>query len=543
MNHMDRRRFLQRSAYGLAGLALVGCTRTDNGAGTNGGASARPTLRVPGSALGFPSPFAYIAGVGYRQMSLVYDTLLWPDSSGRLLPWLARRFEGTDDGQAFTFELRDDVRWHDGRPLTAHDVVFTFRYHATNALSPLLVARPQGVTTVDALDDRRVRVQLVRPDRTFLGWTAAALPIVPRHVWADVDDPAAEQDLSILIGSGPYQLASYGGDQGPLLYSSNDDHFLGRPFVERLEMTPVGDELTALRAGEVDAATTDVNGARPDALAPFRDDARFGMVDRPGGFTFPLFWNLRREGPLSDVRFRRACAMAIDRDDVVQRLTGGNGVPGNTGFLPPTNPFHVDVEQYPHDPDGARAMLGAAGYRRVRLELLFPTTITPLAEVVIDALARVGVELVPQGVELGPDLFARKLAGDYDMAITLYPGPSGAEPDTDPDVLRQLFSSRAPTGLNHADGYTDGELDRLGEEQLEISNGQELRRIVGRMQQIVARDLPVLALYYPTLFHVFDRSVFDQWYWTPDGFPPVGPYNRQLFATGSKTGLEIRSTD
>ena len=534
LRRLPRRQFLRGGMYGLAAAAVAGCVPSTTDPGDAG---SGPTLRLPGAALGFPSPFAYIASLGYTQASFIYDTLLWKDADGELLPWLARGFERSDDGQTYAFQLREGVRWHDGRPLTAHDVVFTFRYYADNTLGPLVVVQPQGVTEVEALDDHRVRVQLVRPDNTFAEWTAGALPIVPEHVWSEVSDPAAARDRSILVGSGPYRLESYAGDGGALLYVANDDYFLGRPFVPRLEVTPVGNELTALRAGHVDAGTTDINGARPEVLAPFRSDASFGVIENLAGFTFPLFWNLHRTGPLADGRVRRACAMAIDRDDVVARLTGGNGLPGNPGFLPPDHPFHVAVEQYPADPAGARALLDGAGYGRLRFELLFPGDLTPLAQIVIEALGAIDVELVPRAVELGPALFARKLAGEYDMAITLYPGPSGPGPGADPDMLRLIYSSLAPSGLNHADGYANAEFDQLAQQQLSTLDDGERRRLVGRMQQIVAADVPVLPLYYSTLFHIFRRPVFDSWYWTPGGFPSVGPYNRHAFVTGATTGL------
>lgn len=512
--------------------------------------ASRPSLRLGGGALGFPSPFGYIAVPGYRQMSLIYDTLLWKDGSGRLLPWLASSYEPSENGLVHTFELRD-VRWHDGQPLTADDVVFTFDYYRKNTLGPLVVFQPYGVDKVVAVGPGTVRVHLNRPDATFAEALAGTLPIAPRHVWEKVGDPAGVQDPSVLVGSGPYRLAQYNGDGGALLYTANDSYFLGRPFVQRIAMIPVADELTAVLTGQTDAGEAQAAGARPDVLAPFRSDP-FGVVDAQGGFTFPLYWNLGKGGPLADVRFRRACALAIDRADVVQRLTGGNGLPGNPGFLAPTNPFHVDVEQYALDRRAANQLLDDAGYaragdgvrrtldgRELRFELLYPSMLAPLAEVVHANLKEVGIGLTLQGVELGPALYAKKLAGDYAMALTLYPGPSGAGPNADPDQLRTIFSSRVAKGLGSANGYADRELDQLAERQLAAFNADDRRKMVARMQEIVARDVPVLPLYYSTLFTVFRQDVFDQWYITPGQFP-VGGYNRQLFVTGVPSGSTIR---
>lgn len=568
MTPLDRRSFLK----GMAGAGLVvvvgGCDTgrrpapTDaTGQGTPLDLDAkalppvpRPTVRLPGGALGFPSPFGYVAALGYRQMSLLYDTLLWKDASGRLLPWLASRYEASDDGSVHHFELRNDIRWHDGKPLTVDDVAFTFDYFARQTLGPLVVVQPRGISKVETASRQGIEIHLERPDVTFAAAVAGAVPIVPRHVWAAVEDPAGAQDPKVLVGSGPYRLGSYEGDSGPLLYEAHHRYFLGRPFVERIEMTPAADELTALLAGQVDAAESNIVGTRPVALEPFRRDPGFGIVDQPGGFAFPLYWNLAKGGALADVRFRRACAMAVDREDVVERLTGGNGLPGNPGFLSPSNPFHVGVEQYRFDPRAANRLLDETGYSRrdsgtrrsangetLSFELVFPSMLTPLAQVLVNALDAVGVELRPRSVELGPALYGKKLAGDYQMALALYPGPSGPGPHADPDLLRPLFSSLAAKGLNSADGYKNTEFDELAERQLATFDPDERKKQVGRMQEILARDLPVLPLYYSTLFNVFRREVLDQWYWTPGGYP-VGAYNRQLFVAGVRAGTEIRPT-
>lgn len=118
---MRRRTFLT-GTMGLAGALALGACATDEepteGAREEGGgedeAVARPTLRLPGGDSGFPSPFAYMRGPGYIQASLIYDTLVWKDSTGELLPWLAESWEESDDNRSYTFKLRDGITWHDG---------------------------------------------------------------------------------------------------------------------------------------------------------------------------------------------------------------------------------------------------------------------------------------------------------------------------------------------------------------------------------------------------------------------------------------------
>ncbi|MDQ3371154.1 MAG: ABC transporter substrate-binding protein [Actinomycetota bacterium] len=546
---MNRRTFVARSAG--AGLALLvgGCGASPSGGGPR-------TVRLGGGSFGLPSPFAYIAGIGYVQMILLYDTLLWKDAGGRLLPWLARRFERSRDGLTYTFELRDGIAWHDGRPLTAQDVAFTFDYFQRQALGPLIIAQPFGVRAARALDRLTVEVELELPAVTFLESVAGAVPIIPRHVWASIDDAPGAQDTDVLVGSGPYRLESFSLGEGTALFVANERYFLGTPFVERIESLSVDNELLALQAGEIDVAETAPEGVPDDVLAPFRADDAFGVVSQTGGFTFPLLWNLARGGALGDVRFRRACALAIDRGEIVERLVGGNGVAGNPGFLPPGHPFHADVEQYPFDPQAANRLLEQAGYRRptpagvragadgrpLRVEILVGNSpAPPFLDLLVEGLAQVGIDLRPLAVDL-PTLFGRLEEGAYEMALSLYPGPGGTAPIADPDTLRTFYSSRIEGRLQGARGYVDEEFDRLARRQLVTADREQRMNLVARMQRLIAGDVPALPLYYPTLFSAFRKDVLDQWYYTPGGFAGGLPtvLNKHVLVTGSRTGLEIR---
>ncbi|MDP8967776.1 MAG: ABC transporter substrate-binding protein, partial [Actinomycetota bacterium] len=522
---MTRRTFVRGSAAAALALGLPSC-------GASNPAPPAGTVRLPGGFFGFPSPFAYIAGPGYVQMSYLYDSLLWKDAGGRLLPWLAERFERSPDGLTYSFELREGVRWHDGRPLTADDVAFTFEYFGRQPLGPLLVAQPFGVREARATGPLTVDVELRIPAVTFPDAVAGALPIIPRHVWSPIDDPPRAQDKDVLVGTGPYLLRSFSLGEGSALYGANDRYFLGKPFVRRLELRPVDDELAALRAGAIDVAGTPVEGGRPEALAALRSDERYGILEHTGSWTFPLIFNLARGGPPADVRFRRACALAIDRTAIVRRLLGGHGEPGNPGFLPPGHPFHADVEQYPFDRAAAERLLDDAGYPRpreggarrgrdgepLRLRLLTGNApVPPVLDLLIASLKAVGIQLVAQAVDL-PTLFERTRRGADEAALTLYPGPGGTAPNADPDLLRMFFSSRIEGRLQGAQGWADREFDRLAERQLVTADVAARRRMLARMQAIIARDLPALALYYPTVSHVFRERAFSRWYVTPGGF-------------------------
>ncbi|MBA3286538.1 MAG: hypothetical protein H0U21_00755 [Acidimicrobiia bacterium] len=517
--------------------------------------AARPTVRLPFGAFGFPSPFASNGGIGYIQMSLIYDTLLWKDSTGELLPWLAASVERSADNLTYTFELRDGVQWNDGEPCTAADVVFTLDYYAQQeALPPPVIGQPpQGIAKVEATGPTTVTITLESPDVTFAEQVAGTIPILPKHVWSAVSDPTVPQDPAVLVGTGAYRLDSYGGDGSPLLYTANDRYFLGPPFVERIEFIGVDDPFTALQADATDAGSG--SGLRADVIAPFTNDSSYGVITEKGSTAIALYWNLTKGGVLADKVFRQACAMAIDRDDLVARLAGGNGQPGNAGFLGPENPYLTAVEQHDLDVPGANALLDSAGYATdpdgarkgpdgtpLGFELLVSITDTPAAELVAAALEQIGVVITIKSVEAGPQLFGAKFSGGYEMALLGFPGPSAGGPNGDPDLLRRVFASTVPPSLTGASGYVNPTFDELAARQRATFDEAERKSIVAEMQEIIAEDIPILALYAPDTTFVFRKAVLDQWYFTPGRYP-IDIDNKQLFITGVNRGIEIRPTD
>ncbi len=554
---MMRRRTFLKGMAGLAGAVLLdGC-----GNERQPGGGGRPTVRVVSwTQLGFPSPFTYTGGPGYWRTSLLFDTLLWPDSTGEQLPWLASSYRRSEDALVHALELRD-VCWDDGRPLTARDVAFTYEYYTTRTFTPLLVGVPRPGIQVVTTGERSVEFRLDRPDATFVQQVLGTMPIVPEHIWSRISQPMAAESTNrseALIGSGPYTLRSRDVGQDTEAYEAKDGYFLGTPFVRRIEMLPAADPLAALRVGQLDGAATPVEGARNDVLAPFHDNPEYGIVSREAAFAFPLFFNISRGGALADVRFRRACLHAIDRDDMVSRLLTGNGTVGSPGFLPPSHPYYNPrVRSYPFNRAEAERLLDEAGYRRsrpdgprtnpdrspLRYVLHIPDVIPiALAELVASSLRAVGIDIDLQRIDL-VRLFGIKLSGaNYDLLLGSFPGPSGIGPSGDPDILRGVYHSKPPNPLHKATGYANPQVDRLLDAQLRTVDAEERKQVVGQVQELVAEDLPVAMLYYTTLFYAFRKSVFDQWYFTPGGFGPGIPevYNKQAYITGRTRGTEVR---
>ena len=499
----------------------------------------------------FPSPFTSQLLPAYANMILLYDTLLWNDSTGGFVGWLASSFSRSPDGLVYTYQLRDNVRWHDGTAFTADDVVFTFEY-MTAFKGPQPLGLPSVPVRATATGPLTVEIRLPEPDTTFQTFTAATLPIIPRHIWSSITDPAKAQDVAVLVGTGPYQLTSFSKTEGTLEFEARDDYFLAKPFAKTIQYHNVGngDQLTGLLASDIDVGTSPPAGVVPDALTPFRTDHAFGILPTSDGFAITLRWNLARGGPLADARFRRACAMAINRNDMVTRLLGGDGSPGNPGYLAPSNPsYDPSVEPYRFDPAGAGRLLDQAGYKMgpsgtrlgldgkpLQIALLVVNTAPAAGQLVVSYLSAIGVKLTAQSRDV-PTLFGQLTSGNYDMAIAFNGGAK-----RDPDIIRQNFCNPGFADFRHTQGYDNAQLDDLGARQLAALDPAARKMLISQMQHIVATDIPILTLYYATSYLVFRKAVFGQWASLPatvDGGPFYNP-NKHNFVFGEPAGMKPR---
>ncbi len=578
-------------AAGALGLAACGGGDTGDTAAPNGtpaggtsGATTQPgsvaSLRLAGGPWGYPQPFSYVRGPGLVYTELIFDTLLWKDARGTPMGWLAKSWKTSADGRTWTFTLRDGVTWQDGRPLTARDVAFTFEYFTKGpgSVSPGIV-RGLPISDVKAPDDATVVFTLPKPFAPFAESIAGRVPIIPEHIWADVEDPQKFRGPKAVTGSGPYTLASYDAATGSYQFESNKNFFLGEPVVKRLEFVPAKDELLALRRGELNIASAGLEDALPDAaVAPFRK-APYGQLDAPGEWTRALHFNLEKGFPYDERSFRQAIAYAIDRQDLVKRVLLGRGEVGSTGTLAPSNRYAAKgLAAYEHDLTRAGRLLDEIGLRDrdadgmrdlpdgkpFRPLLLTSSFQSPkAAELIRQDLREAKLDVRLRSLDQSA-ADAATSAGRYTMALLGYGGLGG-----EPDNMRTRMGVRPPGGatagkgaggaaagkggaaagkgkgkagggdFTRVFGFTNQRFAKLANEQLTATDEQQRRRALDEMQRILADELPMLSLYVPRRTEFFRQDMFDAWYYTPGGvfggYP--GPINKHVFVTGKTSGL------
>ena len=538
-------------------LGLVGCrtTTTKETKTTEQGQASpdRVTIRLAASSQsgGYPTPFGAIRGPGALMTTFVFDQLAFPDSTGNPKPWLAKSWDVSPDGLTYTFHLQPNVRWTDGQPLTADDVLFTFDYDFKGPGAGLGLI-PQGVnyiTSVTAPDPATVVIQLnsVRP--TFMSDVISGfsgLGIIPKHIWQTVTDPAHFQGDQALVGSGPYKIAKFDPTTNTFDLVANDDFFLGKPKVKEVQIIQVSDPLLALQRNEIDSATTGNGQAGTGATPPAQLDAlkkQFKELDAPGEFNVALFFNQNAGFPYDQKTFRQAVAYGLNRQDMIQRLLNGQGVPGSAGALGPANPFlDKSLPDYAFDPNKAKAMLDQVGLKDVNgdgmrdkpdgsafsIPLLTSSSDTQTAQLVSENLRDVGLNVDIQAVDQ-PTSDARDTKGDYQMAIVHFGGLS-----SDPNGLVNRFSSTSKSSsFTRVQGYKDPAFDQAAAAQATTLDPAQRKQLIDQMQAALAEDLPQLSLYVPEQIAFVNTKVFNGWAYTP-GCPPCGvSLNKRMLVSGS----------
>jgi peptide/nickel transport system substrate-binding protein len=512
------RKSLALVAVGLAliGIPLIILSVKVYRQGTMRSHSER-VIRLAGEDWGHPSPFRfYPRGPGFIQMSYIFDSLVWKDEEG-LIGLLASGWEVSPDRMLYTFTLRKDVFWHDGAGFSSRDVVFSVNYLKENHYT---WADLGIIDQVEAPDDYRVEFQLAGPYAPFLVNVAGSFPIIPAHIWEKVENPLAFDEDASVIGTGPYRLESYSRELGTYSYVANDQYFLGKPAIDRIEYVATGDQLLALQHREIDALT--LWSRSLDAVDQFVNDPRFRIIEGPGNWVLKLTVNLRY--PLLSLReLRLALAHAIDLNEIAQRIRHGHVTPGRPGFIPPYSDwFNADLKGYEYDLDLARETLAKADLidrdgdgiienskgEKAAFTLLAITDYAREAEYISSQAARIGIRIKTRILPMSMlDAFLEE--GNYQLVINGHGGIGG-----DPDALRVYFCTDNAWSTS---GYKNDLLHELGERELGEKDPELRRELIHRMQEIIARDLPAITLWYPKIYFVYNPVAMDAWFWTPGG--------------------------
>jgi peptide/nickel transport system substrate-binding protein len=477
----------------------------------------------------------YSPGIPETLLDLVYDKLAAPSPYlGNATPWLATAIvpEGTD-GRTWRIQLRKGVRWHDGKPFTANDVAFTFRYYRDGIANRWThhVSETPKLTVIEVLDSSSLRVGCAEPCPLFDKVTAADLVILPAHVWQSVQKPNLYRGA--LIGTGPYRVTEMASGRF-LRLEANADYFAGPPKVKSIVVSFIRNPATAfaaLRAGELDLVSAPVPPELVESLAR-KPGLALKPAHDPPLYAIEMRLNFDR-APFSDPEFRRAVALAVRPGEILQRVVLGQGVPGS--FYPaPDSPWtEPGLRQIGDDPIAATRILDKQGFRdrdgdglrenRDGARLQFSIKVSssePLhqraAQVVARQLAAAGLRV---RVEVVDPTRVRALysARHFDLMIAEVTPHNLADPD-------QLLVSIVGGYLWRA-GLPHPEMEALIA-QWRVASSAEARMHAGFALQRLHGKAPVtLMLYYPRWHYAYRPKAYDQW----RAIPGLGVFHKWSF--------------
>ena len=470
--------------------------------------------------------------------SLIYDGLVKLDKDLNLAPAMAESWTYSRDCLELTFKLRHDVKWHDGRPFTAADVVFTYQ----TMINPKTPAPfKEGfllVKDAEALDPHTVRVRYDKPyARAVETWGTYVLPKHLLESFAAAGTLRESPQNSWPVGTGPYRFQEWKPGEKVVLVA-NPDYYEGRPYLSRIVYRVIPSQATIfleLKAQGVDyvSTLTGIQYSRQTEYPAFRKayhKYRYPASD----YTF-LGFNLK-DPRFADRRVRQAFAHAINKQELIDGVRLGLAREVDGPIKPGTWAYTDDVVHYAYDPEKAKALLAEAGWKDRDGDGLVedrdgkPFTLTirtnqgnderkKIAEIIQQRLKDIGIQADIQLIEWAA--FIKEFVKPRRFEVIVLGLGTGSDPD---QFVVWHSSQRGPDQMNRT-GYANPEVDALLEAGRQSCVQKDRVRYYHRIQQILAEDLPMIFLYNRDQLPVVTSRIrgvspapaglmwnFDKWY-------------------------------
>ncbi len=373
----------------VSGLALTGNALAQSS--SDGATDEKVTLNVGlDSDVTSLNPYNLCCGPDYEYLGLVYDISFdWSNEDLTAAPGFVQTWTPNEDSTEWTLTIPEGATWHDGEPVTAEDVAFSFRLVADNAM-PFYKDYLPFSPTFEVIDDTTVLWKSEEP--TFAPEVPAYIPIVPEHIWGEfVTEPPANATQAELdeahaatrkavkefgneeaIGSGPFILDEY--KKGAYMrLVANPNYWGPKPAsLDEIVYTFYSSQeamVQALKSGEIDYAY----GLNPSLYNSLEGQPNIALRAGDGGCWGNFAWNFGGQGPkanadptIHDIAFRQAVATGIDRQEIIDKVYQGTATTGYSVLMPGRNgSWYTDIPQdlqFNYDVPAANTMLDEAGY-------------------------------------------------------------------------------------------------------------------------------------------------------------------------------------
>ena len=505
----------------VTALALSACASSSEPADAEGDPDGEVVWAIEGANLssGHMDPQTSQLDVSAMVQRVVLDSLVHQEDDGTFSPWLATDWTVSEDATTYTFELREDVTFHDGEPFDAEAVKANFDRIADPETASAQAASMLGgefYAGTEVLDEYTVQVTFTQSYAPFLqAASTALLGFYSPAVLAESADQLAAGGPGVTVGTGPFVLTEYTPDQ-EIVYTRNEDYAWGPDGAGaagfetlRVEIVPEASVLAGVvSTGEVDLASQ----LPPSQASELPDTLTVDSVEYPG-LPYSLYLN-EEYGVFADESVRQAFARGIDIDAAVEEIFYGQ-YPRAWSILGSTTPgYDSSLEgTWPFDQDEANRLLDEAGWtdrdsdgirmkdgERLSVRWIAWTPVPDdreaLANAIQSDLAEIGFEVVREVLEPGA---YNEQYGPKTFDLTDW-GFSGV----DPDLLRSHLHT---DGFQNASQVSDPEIDALLEQGVATTDQDERNAIYSQLQQWNAEYTAIVPLYSPSLISAVNDNV------------------------------------
>lgn len=436
-------------------------------------------------------PHKTTAYFSFEVLENVFDTLVQPDENLEMRPALAESWQISPDQLTWTFHLRGGVSFHDGSPLRADDVVYSYRRIMDEKLAN--VDKFSAVADVTAPDPLTVVINLERPTPNLLtnlgGFKGMAI-VSRRNV-------ESGQIATHPVGTGPFAfLGQKSGDS--ITLRANPSYWGGAPKISGVTFRFISEPstaLSALQAGEIDWT----DSVPTQRVAQLREDDSITLAVTASNDYWYLALNEARP-PWNDVRVRRAVAYGIDRDAIVAATSYGTAT-ANQLAIPANNPWYTPYHRYRYDLDTAHRLLDEAGVGDVGMDLLvtseYPQTVTA-AQIIADNLAPLGITVNIRTVDFATWLDQQN-TGNFDMLMMGWLG------NIDPDDF--YYAQHHSQGTSNAQKFSDPEVDRLLDAGRVETDRQARGALYDEAATLIADKVSYIFLYNPSVIQAWTPAL------------------------------------
>lgn len=479
----------------IAALALgFGCTKKDR-AGTL-------TVAVPQGPVAL-DPRLTADATGDKIAHLICDGLFRKNAELEMVPLLAERFEQLSE-TSYRFHLRPKVLFHDGTPLTAEDVAYTYRSIIDGSVPSPYRSSFDRIKKIVVEGPLTVRIDLVEPYAPFLVMLSRG--IVPKQAAERMGGAFATHP----IGTGPYRFVRFVTDSIVEL-EANERYFGAKPKTKRLQFQIIKDDnirVLKLIKGDVDLVQ---NGVPPLLIDNIVEKPNLTKQEDTGIVVSYMGFNLA-DPILKKQRVRQALAYAIDRDEIISHRWQGLAVKANSILAPSNWAYDRSLGQYDYDPQKAMRLLDAAGYPdpdgagpKPRLALTLKTSTNKeridIARMIAHQLAKVGIALTVEPYEWGT-FFRDVKTGNFQVYTLSWVGI------IEPDIFYDVYDSKMvpPAGLNRGH-YANPKIDALVRAGRRTMDRAKRKEIYKQVQRILFEELPSIPLWYEKNVVVYQKDL------------------------------------